>query len=100
MKKVSAIALASAVAGALSLAAGPAAAQTKGGAESMKFKCYGISKAGANDCGNAAGTHSCAGQAKADYDLGEWKGVKDKAACDAAGGMDKPGKGKNTNVKM
>jgi uncharacterized membrane protein len=25
-------------------------------------KCYGVSKAGENDCANKAGTHSCAGQ--------------------------------------
>jgi hypothetical protein len=27
-----------------------------------KEKCYGIAKAGQNDCANLAGTHSCAGQ--------------------------------------
>lgn len=40
-----------------------------------KEKCYGIAKAGANDCANLAGTHSCAGQAKLDNDKGEWKYV-------------------------
>lgn len=38
-------------------------------------KCYGVVKAGHNDCGNAAGTHSCAGQAAVDGDGGEWVGV-------------------------
>jgi uncharacterized membrane protein len=38
-----------------------------------KEKCYGIAKAGQNDCSNLAGTHSCAGQAKLDNDKGEWK---------------------------
>jgi uncharacterized membrane protein len=91
------LAIATAVAGALSLAAaGTAIAQMKGAAG---YKCYGISKAGQNDCANAAGTHSCAGQAKADYDLGEWKAVKDAGACTAAGGSDKPGKGMNTKAK-
>ena len=28
-----------------------------------KDKCFGIAKAGQNDCANIAGTHSCAGQA-------------------------------------
>ena len=37
-----------------------------------KEKCYGVVKAGHNDCGNAQGTHSCAGQAKVDGDWGEW----------------------------
>jgi uncharacterized membrane protein len=40
-----------------------------------KEKCYGIAKAGTNDCANLAGTHSCAGQAKLDNDKGEWKYV-------------------------
>jgi uncharacterized membrane protein len=96
MSKVSALTLATAVAGALALAASPVLAQTKGAAG---FKCYGIAKAGQNDCANAAGTHSCAGQSKANYDLGEWKAVADKAACEKAGGSDKPGKGANPKVK-
>jgi uncharacterized membrane protein len=40
-----------------------------------KEKCYGIAKAGQNDCSNLAGTHSCAGQSKVDGDKGEWKYV-------------------------
>jgi uncharacterized membrane protein len=40
-----------------------------------KEKCYGIAKAGQNDCANLAGTHSCAGQSKVDNDKGEWKYV-------------------------
>jgi uncharacterized membrane protein len=96
MKKASAIAIASAVAGALALA-GAATAQTKG---ASGFKCWGVAKAGQNDCGNAAKTHDCAGQSKADYDLGEWKAVKDASECTKLGGSDKPGKGKNTKVKM
>ena len=47
-----------------------------------KEKCYGVAKAGKNDCGNAAGTHSCAGLASVDADGGEWvalpKGVCEK----------------------
>ena len=95
MSKISTIALASAVAGALALAAAPVGAQMKSG-----FKCYGVSKAGQNDCGNAAKTHDCAGQAKTDYDLGEWKAVKDADECTKMGGTEKPGKGKNDKVKM
>jgi uncharacterized membrane protein len=51
-----------------SLIATPAMAQAK-------EKCYGIAKAGQNDCGNLAKTHSCAGQSKVDNDKGEWKYV-------------------------
>jgi uncharacterized membrane protein len=54
---------------------GQVAAQDKG-----KEKCYGIAKAGQNDCANLAGTHSCAGQSKADNDNGEFKYVA-KGTC-------------------
>lgn len=37
-----------------------------------KEKCYGIVKAGLNDCAAADGTHSCAGYAKKDGDMKEW----------------------------
>jgi uncharacterized membrane protein len=49
-------------------------------------KCYGVAKAGANDCANLAGTHSCAGQAKSDNDPGEWQFVA-KGSCAKLGGM-------------
>ena len=51
-----------------------------------KEKCYGVAKAGQNDCGNLAGTHSCAGQSKVDNDPGEWKLVT-KGSCSDLGGM-------------
>ncbi len=59
--------------------AGPAAAQEK-------EMCFGIAKAGQNDCANLAGTHSCAGQAKVDNDPGEWKYVP-KGTCKDIKGM-------------
>jgi uncharacterized membrane protein len=51
-----------------------------------KEKCYGVAKAGQNDCANLAGTHTCAGQAKADKDAGEWKYVA-AGTCKQLGGM-------------
>jgi uncharacterized membrane protein len=60
---------------------GPVAAQDKG-----KEKCYGIAKAGQNDCANLSGTHSCAGQSKVDNDAGEWKYVA-KGTCKDRKGM-------------
>ncbi len=51
-----------------------------------KEKCYGIAKAGANDCANLSGTHSCAGQSKADNDSGEWKYVA-TGTCKTMKGM-------------
>jgi uncharacterized membrane protein len=50
-----------------------------------KEKCYGIAKAGQNDCANLAGTHSCAGQAKLDNDKGEWKYVPAGTCADMKG---------------
>jgi uncharacterized membrane protein len=51
-----------------------------------KEKCYGIAKAGQNDCANLAGTHSCAGQSKLSDDKGEWKYVA-KGTCESMKGM-------------
>ncbi len=56
-------------------------------ADSNKEKCFGIAKAGQNDC--ATGSHSCAGQSKADKDAGEWKYVA-KGTCEKEGGTTKP----------
>jgi uncharacterized membrane protein len=53
--------------------------------EAGKEKCYGVAKAGQNDCANLAGTHSCAGQSKADMAVGEWKYVA-KGTCQKMGG--------------
>jgi uncharacterized membrane protein len=60
---------------------GQAAAQDK-----EKEKCFGIAKAGLNDCANLSGTHSCAGQSKVDNDPGEWKYVA-KGTCKDMKGM-------------
>jgi uncharacterized membrane protein len=50
-----------------------------------KEKCYGVAKAGQNDCASVVGTHSCAGQAKADNDPTEWK-LAAKGTCEKMGG--------------
>jgi uncharacterized membrane protein len=57
------------------MAATPAAAQ-----DNAKEKCFGIVKAGQNDCASVTGTHSCAGQSKVDMDKQEWKFVA-KGTC-------------------
>lgn len=54
-------------------------------AEEAKDKCYGIAKAGQNDCATDNNTHSCAGQAKKDMDRNEWKYVA-KGTCEKLGG--------------
>ena len=80
--KTSKALLTSAIAGLLAagFAAG-AAAQDK--APAAKEKCYGIAKAGQNDCGTA--THACHGHAKKDNDPAEWKMVA-KGTCEKVGG--------------
>jgi len=62
-------ALLAAAIGGLVAFAGPAfsADDAKGGATE---KCYGVSKAGKNDCATAA--HSCQGESKKDGDAKEW----------------------------
>lgn len=52
-------------------------------------KCYGVAKAGQNDCGTA--THGCAGAATADKDPNEWKFVA-KGSCTKLGGSLEAGK--------
>ena len=51
-----------------------------------KEKCFGIAKAGQNDCANLSGTHSCAGQSKVDFDKVEWKFVA-KGTCKTQNGL-------------
>ena len=58
---------------ALSLTVGAAhAAETAG--KPATEKCYGVSRAGKNDCKAGAGT-SCAGTSKVDYQGNAWKMV-------------------------
>jgi uncharacterized membrane protein len=62
----------------LTLMATPVVAQEK-------EKCFGIAKAGQNDCANLSGSHSCAGQSKLDMDKGEWKYVAKGTCADMKG---------------
>jgi len=73
----------SAMLGALALTA--VTASTGAYAADDKEKCYGVAKAGQNDCANGAGTHSCAGQSKADNSPDDWKLVA-KGTCEKMGG--------------
>ncbi|HJV82953.1 DUF2282 domain-containing protein [Noviherbaspirillum sp.] len=54
-------------------------------ADNDKEKCFGIAKAGQNDCASVTGTHSCAGQARKDKDPTEFKLVA-KGTCTQMGG--------------
>jgi uncharacterized membrane protein len=65
------------------LAVSMANAENPEGAKGDKVKCYGVAKAGKNDCATAS--HSCAGAAKTDNDPADWKHMP-KAECETAGG--------------
>lgn len=64
-------------------------------------KCYGVAKAGKNDCASKNGTHACGGHAEADSDANEFvlvpKGVCDKLVggtlADAAPAAEAPAEG-------
>jgi uncharacterized membrane protein len=80
--------LAAAVTAAVALAGG-AEAQFRG------VKCYGVAKAGQNDCAHTRGIHLCSGEALVDYDGGDWKLVRNAAECEAKSGSLKPYEGAN-----
>ncbi|QYD68763.1 DUF2282 domain-containing protein [Paraburkholderia edwinii] len=50
-----------------------------------KVQCYGIAKAGQNDCASKTGVHGCAGESKVDYDKGDFKNVPE-GTCKKLGG--------------
>jgi uncharacterized membrane protein len=68
------LAIASSVMTAIAIAAEPVSAVEE------QEKCYGISKAGQNDCAST-GDSSCAGTSKVDYDRNAWKFVA-KGTCE------------------
>lgn len=72
--KIASLAVAGSLASVVSLAGVPAAQA----ADDME-KCFGIAKAGQNDCA-AEGSNSCAGTSKVDFDPHGWKLVK-KGTC-------------------
>ena len=91
-KSISALAgLALTASVAAGLASAPAAAQKS----EAKEKCYGVAKAGKNDCAAGPGT-SCAGTSTTDYQGNAWKYVA-KGTCEK---METPkGKGSLTPIK-
>ena len=80
-KTISGLAVASAFAAALGMAtSGPAASAAE------QEKCYGVAKAGENDCAAGPGT-TCAGTSKIDYQGNAWKLVP-QGSCET---MELPG---------
>ena len=76
---------------ATTMVATPAAAQKRPAME----KCYGVAKAGENDCAAGPGT-SCAGTSTRDYQGNAWKLVK-KGTCETI--QTPKGKGSLTAIK-
>lgn len=73
-------------AGMLAISTSPAVA-----AKPAMEKCYGIAKAGKNDCASKTASHACAGQSTKDGDKMSFL-VVPKGTCDKiVGGSTKPG---------
>ncbi len=64
-------------------ASGAASANEK--AKPEQEKCFGLAKAGQNDCAAADGAHGCMGQSKVDKGAADWKYIA-KGSCVKAGG--------------
>jgi len=60
------------IAGAVALAIAGATSAKAAAPDADKEKCYGVAKAGQNDCADSMKTHSCMGNAKTDGDKNEW----------------------------
>ena len=86
---------AAAVAGLFALGvAGSALAQDKG-----QEKCWGVAKAGQNDCCSNKTAHSCAGHSKADYDPNDFKVVKTGTCVQMGGSLTQGEPGKLAKMK-
>ena len=84
-------AIQAALAGILALGITSAASSAPVTPKPGQEKCYGVAKAGQNDCGTAS--HTCAGKATRDNAPDEWKYVA-KGTCEKLGGRTQPGKSK------
>jgi uncharacterized membrane protein len=63
-------------------------------------KCWGIAKAGQNDCGSNKTAHSCAGQAKTDYDANDFKMIKTGTCVQMGGSLTQGQPGKLAKEKQ
>ena len=77
--------LVAAVAGLIALGSTLASAEDTKATE----KCYGVAKAGKNDCGTAS--HACAATSTKDNEPNDWKYVP-KGTCESMGGKAAPAK--------
>jgi len=77
--------IAVALAGLMSSALTTPAAAADAATPAKMEKCYGVAKAGQNDCATKNGSHACAGLAKKDNSPNDWKNVP-AGTCVASGG--------------
>jgi uncharacterized membrane protein len=89
MTSIKNLALAAAVGSLISMGVTATALAGDKADKADKEKCYGVAKAGQNDC--AANGHSCAGQSKVDNSPSEWKFVP-AGQCETMGGKTEPAK--------
>jgi uncharacterized membrane protein len=85
-------ALLSAALSGLLVAAAVPAAENLPHAKPDTDKCYGIAKAGRNECASATGSHACAGHALKDRDPGDWITLP-RAECIRRSGSPEPPRG-------
>lgn len=75
----------SAVAGLFALGLVAASGSALADDSAAKEKCFGVAKAGQNDCGGKYSKHACAGQSTKDMDPNDFKLVA-KGSCEKMGG--------------
>ncbi len=61
-------------------------------------RCYGVAKAGENDCASASGSHDCAGKSRVDYSGAEWRDLPSTKDCVEMGGFLRPFMGVNSKL--
>lgn len=87
------VAVAAALLGAVLAAAESSAKEVVEG-----LRCYGVAKAGENDCANASGSHDCAGKSRVNYSGAEWVDLPTTKACLERFGFLRPFMGVNSRL--
>ena len=78
--------LAAALIAALALSSAATAQTPPADKPTGKEKCYGVAKAGQNDCASVIASHTCAGQGRAALDSRGWRFVP-AGTCKQLGGL-------------
>ena len=81
------------------LAAGVGLGSSAPAQDKDQEKCWGMAKAGQNDCGSNKTAHSCQGQSKMDYDPNDFKVVKTGTCVQMGGSLTQGEPGKLAKMK-